>query len=73
MSETQNDIHARMLANSGFTFGSLHAGLHYEAYRMADRTLQKFRRNGWATFRREGRQCIWSLTDEGRAALKVQP
>lgn len=69
MSEILKEIYGRMLENEEFTFLGLHARLPDEAYRLADRTLQSFRRKGLAKYRRDGRSFVWSLTAEGRAYL----
>jgi hypothetical protein len=37
--------------------------------RHADRTHQRWRRKGWATFTRTGRAPRWTLTASGQAAL----
>lgn len=37
--------------------------------RIADRVQQRWRRKGWATFTRIGRDTFWTLTSAGRAAL----
>lgn len=66
MSEIQNIIYARMLNSAQFEFSTLHIGLHEDAYRMADKTLQSFRKRGWASFEKKGRHFVWSLTPEGR-------
>jgi DNA-binding transcriptional regulator PaaX len=38
------------------------------AYRLVDRTIQKWRRKGWISFVRMGRDTLWSMTDAGREA-----
>lgn len=45
------------------------AGENFDAYREADRWLQKQRKAGILIFHREGRTPIWTLTKTGRAAL----
>lgn len=40
--------------------------------READKIMQRWRRNGWATYIRIGRDTVWSLTDAGRAALAAK-
>lgn len=69
--EIKREIHQRMLSSDEFEFASLHMGLPTEAYRMADRILQDFRKRGFATYRRVGRKFIWWLTPAGREALKA--
>lgn len=66
----ETSIYTRMATLKTFTFAELHLGLPDEAYRTADRLLQKFRKRGWATFTRDGRNCVWSLTDAGREYLR---
>lgn len=39
--------------------------------RLADRTLQRYRRNGHINFTRHGREVVWSLTEVGRLAYGV--
>lgn len=68
--DIQREIYYRMLENVEFQFATLHTGLPEEAYRMADKTLQQCRKHGFASFRKDGRKFIWSLTDAGREALK---
>lgn len=71
MSKSLDAIYGRMLSSEEFTFQSLHSFLPDDAYRLADRTLQSFRKREYATFRREGRKVIWSLTDNGKEFLKA--
>jgi hypothetical protein len=59
----------RMASGEPFTYGELHAaGL--DKRRAADKQIQKWRRKGWISFARFGRQALWSLTDAGRAATE---
>lgn len=66
----EKQIHDRMLAADKFEFRNLHQGLHEDAYRMADKMLQQFRKAGYASFERQGRKFIWSLTSDGRQFLE---
>lgn len=52
----------RIMTGKSFTFQSLH-GQYTEksAYRIADRLIQKMRRDGLIVFNREGRQAVWFL------------
>lgn len=68
--DVQHEIEKRMKSGKPFTFASLHTNLPEVGYRMADRTIQKWRRKGWISFARNGRDTIWSLTDAGRAAIR---
>lgn len=36
---------------------------------IVDKIHQRWRKNGWATFTRHGRNIFWTLTDAGRKAL----
>ncbi len=67
--DVQHEIEKRMKSGKPFTFASLHTNLPEEGYRMADRTIQKWRRKGWISFVRNGRDTIWALTAAGRTAL----
>lgn len=58
------EILARIKNNDEFTFAFLHSGLPDAAYRIADRTLQKLRKEGKISFRREGRTVIWRKVGE---------
>lgn len=71
MKDLLKEITGRALANNEFTFKTLHDRLPDEAYRLADRTLQSWRRKGFADYERRGRQFIWKLTPEGRKALSA--
>lgn len=70
--DIQREIYDRMLATEEFEFSTLHLGLPKEAYRIADKTLQQCRKNGLASFRKDGRKFIWSLTPAGRETLKAE-
>lgn len=72
-------IEARMGDGEPFTFGDLHRLQSIkqptsldepDPYRLADAAIQRWRKRGWISFRRVGRDTFWSLTDAGRAALK---
>lgn len=64
-------IERRMGDGEPFTYGELCKlrGLPRDSDRLADKTIQKWRRKGWIDFVRFGRAPLWSLTDVGRAAL----
>lgn len=53
------EILGRIKNNDEFTFYSLHCDLPDSAYRIADRLIQKFRKEGKIKFERRGRQVIW--------------
>lgn len=38
-------------------------------WRLADNAIQRWRKRGWISFVRFGRETVWSLTDAGREAL----
>lgn len=61
----QEEIERRILSGWPFTYARLSALVGDE--RLADRVIQKWRRDGLIEYRREGRATIWSLTDAGRA------
>lgn len=68
--ELRVKMEARMVDGEPFTFSDLHHGFpEHEAYRLADRLIQQWRKRGWISFVRIGRSTIWSLTDAGRAAI----
>ena len=69
MADVLKEIIGRALVNEEFTFGGLHVGLPEEAYRLADKTLQSWRRKGFAVTERRGRQFVWKLTPKGLEAL----
>ncbi|MFG1371538.1 hypothetical protein V5F32_05115 [Xanthobacter oligotrophicus] len=65
-------IEARMFDGTPFTYSGLSAvsevsGGDEARDRVADRTIQKWRRRGWIQMKREGREVIWRLTFEGEA------
>ncbi|MFG1417227.1 hypothetical protein V5F38_05360 [Xanthobacter sp. V0B-10] len=70
---------ARALQAEPYTYGEMSEiemrqdGAHdrptYKHGREADKIMQRWRRKGWATFSRVGRDTMWSLTDAGRAAI----
>lgn len=53
------EILGRIKNNDEFTFYSLHCDLPEPAYRIADRLIQKLRKEGKIKFERIGRQVIW--------------
>lgn len=55
-----------MTAQHPFTFGELCAILNNgEPDRLADRTIQKWRRKGWLKYTRVGSRIEWVVTDKG--------
>ncbi len=58
--EIKAEIERRTKTMEHFMFSDLHLGLPDEAYRIADAYLQKLRRRGEATFRREGSRVVWT-------------
>lgn len=59
--EIKERIEARIFTGVPFTFSQLHTGLPKEAYRIADRLIQKHRKADHIRFERNGRSVIWSL------------
>lgn len=62
----------RMLNGEPFTYAGIGAvvsscGAHEGRDRIADRTIQRWRRKGWIAFTREGRSVVWRLTELGVA------
>ena len=60
---------ARMLNGEPFTYGDLarkfapgKTEAHHDSNRLVDRTIQKLRRKGLITFKREGGKVIWQAT-----------
>lgn len=53
------EILGRIKNNDEFTFYSLHCDLPNAAYRIADRILQKLRKEGKIEFERKGRTVVW--------------
>ena len=41
----------------------------FNADRIADRAIQRWRKRGWISFERQKGVPVWSLTETGRAAL----
>ncbi|CDP50670.1 hypothetical protein [Devosia sp. DBB001] len=71
LEELRDKMEAKMADGEPFTFSDLHKGFpDYEAYRLADRLIQQWRKRGWISFVRVGRSTIWSLTDAGRDAIR---
>lgn len=71
MNETLQKIEARMANGEPFRFRDLHslANSMGADWRIADRAIQRWRKRGWISFVRVGRDSIWSLTEAGRSAL----
>jgi hypothetical protein len=61
---TVPQIEARMLNGAEFTFKGLCDRYGEEHYRLIDRTIQKLRRAGKISYRREGRDFIWSAVND---------
>lgn len=63
------EIENRMRSGEPFTFMHLHSlsGYQSDTYRLADRTIQKWRRKGWISFVRKGHTPVWSLTELGKS------
>lgn len=59
------EIERRIFSGEPFTFHDLHRGID-NAYREADRLIQKHRKKGFIAFERRGRDSIWSLTNAGK-------
>ena len=53
-------IDARMLSGEPFTYCGLCVTFGRDCSRLIDRTIQKLRKLGLITFRRDGRDVIWS-------------
>jgi hypothetical protein len=64
-------IERRMVSGEPFTYGELCRlpGLGRDDDRLADKTIQRWRRKGWISFIRFDRSPLWSLTDAGRTML----
>jgi hypothetical protein len=65
-------VEARMASGEPFTFVQLHSPFSaqgVDAFRIADRAIQKWRKKGWIAYAFEGRTPVWSLTPAGRAVL----
>lgn len=66
-------IEKRMASGQPFTYGELCALTPSdEGGRLADRTIQKWRKKGWIAFTREGRNTVWRLTGAGLEAAAVR-
>lgn len=69
----KREIEERMADGRPFTYGDLY--LHYwpdiDVSRIADQCIQRWRRKGWISFKREGGTPVWSLTDAGRLAVST--
>lgn len=65
----EKKIMDRMASGQSFTFSQLWHSAGDENYRLVDRLIQKWRRKGWISFDRVGRECVWNMTDAGRQAL----
>lgn len=68
-------IEKRMGSGEPFTYGELlkipEIADKAAASRLADKTIQRWRRKGWIKFTRQGRDCVWHLTEKGQSeALK---
>uniref|UniRef100_A0AB74UM61 Uncharacterized protein n=1 Tax=Caulobacter phage BL57 TaxID=3348355 RepID=A0AB74UM61_9VIRU len=68
---------AQIESGEPFTYHTLSvvndaAGGNEARDRLADRTIQKYRRKGWITFTREGRYVVWRPTPAGAAQFNLQ-
>ena len=66
-------IESRMTTGP-FTYGELcvELGDLQDQGRLADKTIQKWRRRGWIAFERVKGRVVWSLTDLGREQAAKQ-
>ena len=63
-------VETRMASGDSFTFAELcQLDPDKKTFRLADRTIQKWRRKGWIAFTRSGRLTVWRLTEAGIAAV----
>lgn len=69
--EIEKKIVHRMANGTPFVFQNLWVPYGDEAYRLADRLIQRWRKKGYISFVRIGRQSIWSLTDAGKEYVRV--
>ncbi|AFU87567.1 hypothetical protein CcrKarma_gp050 [Caulobacter virus Karma] len=77
MSTALDAVLARIESGEPFTYAGLSAvndaaGGNEARDRLADRTIQKYRRKGWITFTREGRYVVWRPTPAGAAQFNLQ-
>ena len=62
-------VEARMSRGGPFTYGELCSLLGgNDNNRVADKTIQKWRKKGWISYTRERGRVVWRLTAEGIAA-----
>lgn len=63
-------IESRMRSGEPFTYGQLCRlpGMHRDDDRLADKAIQRWRRRGWISFERVGRNTLWTLTEVGKVA-----
>lgn len=66
----------RIATGESFTYAQLHEivdalGANEAHDRIADRTIQSWRRKGFIAFTREGRSVIWNLTEAGHAQVAL--
>lgn len=68
-----NDIERRMASGEPFTHAELCTltADRKDEDRIADKTIQKWRKKGWIYFTRVGHQVLWTLTNEGRATHPI--
>jgi hypothetical protein len=68
--QVQTTVERRILSGEPFTYGGLLGELgSSDEDRSVDRTIQKFRRRGLISFRREGRHVLWTRTADGERAF----
>lgn len=66
-------VEARMKSGEPFSAYDLHKG-DYKGpiYRLADRTIQRWRKKGYISHTRQGATIVWSLTNAGKVAKNVK-
>lgn len=74
--EATKAILDRVATGVSFTYAQLHEivdalGANEARDRIADRTIQSWRRKGFIAFTREGRSVIWNLTEAGHAQVAL--
>jgi hypothetical protein len=61
---------ARMLSGDPFRYLDLRHADPSVDWRVTDRLIQQWRRNGWIAKERRGRDIWWTLTDLGRSEAR---
>lgn len=66
--EAKTALEPRMLSGEPFTYGGLRDAfgdaVREDRTRLIDRTIQKLRRKGLITYRREGGAVVWRIVQE---------